>query len=570
LSRRFWLTLAGAASGIFLWWLAVAIPDSDWDTAGANLAVIGLLVGLHYRTLHEPHLSSLAAAPVPRARGFVLDDALLAVVAVVSGGLIATYLLERHTSSGDEWANTYQAAIFWKGKVYAAVPECKDAFRSYWVYPYEGRSFAQYTPGWPLFMTPFVGLGFTWLAGPVAFGLLVVGVMRVARRAAAGFTPGTSAPSRSEVRVAGISAGLAVLLGSTMLINGGSRYPHVFVAAMFAWSVDALLRASDPALDERSQWMAGAMLGTTSLLMVSARPADGLTLGVGLFAYGVYALARKRVRLRAIAGTVLAAAFWGGLTLVIMRIQLGVWFRTGYSITEQYYTWNHIGFSMPKPDELRAGLPLASGSYCWWPCSPTIGLAGIAVLRGRARRIAFIFLASFVPFVTFYVLFEIGRHGDAGFGPRYEFPWVVPMAVGAGVMMALLWRRARAHGVSALHAGGPFGVALVAVIVGLVRIAPFVYPDNRTDVREHNRLQIALAKANLHHTVVLAHDGVSSVDSMDLTEDYPVDLYPNQDVLIARADSVASEKCVREHFKDRTIVHARMHGGEVHLEPDKP
>ena len=49
-----------------------------------------------------------------------------------------------------------------------------------------------------------------------------------------------------------------------------------------------------------------------------------------------------------------------------------------------------------------------------------------------------------------------------------------------------------------------------------------------------------------------------------------MDLYPNQDVLIARADSVASEKCVREHFKDRTILHARMHGGEVHLEPDKP
>jgi hypothetical protein len=568
LSGRRALAIAGVLGAGAFWWLRSHITHSDWEMAATDLAFVGLLLGIHYRSL-PPRLAPAIATPAP-SRSFARDDAVIFTVATTLAAVVSAVILRRHTNSGDEVANTYQAALFARGHAYEAVPPCSEAFRSFWVYQYLGRSFAQYTPGWPLFMVPFVMVRAAWLAGPFALGLLAVGVARIARRAAAGFSPGTVEPSRSEVRAAGFLGGLALTLGSTMLINGASRYPHVFVAAMFAWSVEGLLRIADGDLRKGAQWLWGGTLGMTAALLLAARPADGATLGVGLFAYFVVALFRRRIGARALLGAALGFALWGGLTLVILRLQVGTWFKTGYSLTEIYYPWNKFTFSRPQPDEIRAGIPLASGAYCWWPCAPAIGLAGLAALRGRARRIAFIMFVGFVPFFAFYTLFDIGRHGDFAYGPRYQFPCVVPMAVGTGAILAQLWREARTRipTRSALRRGGPFALALAAAILGIVRIAPLVYGFNYNDVRDHNRLQDALEKADLRNSVVLAQEGISNTSSMDLTESLPLQFYPDQDVIIARDLGPDSNKCVRDHFPNRTILQAIMSGGGVRLVPD--
>ena len=353
------------------------------------------------------------------------------------------------------------------------------------------------------------------------------------------------------MRAAGLLGGFALTLGNTMLINAGSRYPHVFVAAMFAWSVESLLRIADGDLGKRSQWLWGGLLGTTAALLLAARPGDGATLGIGLFAYFAYGVVRKRFGLRSLAGAALGFALWGGLTLIILRLQLGVWFKPGYSLTDTFYPWNRVAFSRPQPDELRAGFPLASGSYCWWPCSPAIGLAGLAALRGRARRVAFVLVVALIPFLIMYSFLEFGRHGDFGYGPRYQFPTVVPMAVGTGAILAQLWRDARTRIPSrnALLQGGPFALALAAAVLGIVRIAPLVFPNNYSDVREHNHLQEALEKANLHNAVVLAQESLSNTSGMDLTENLPMQYYPKQDVLIARDLGADSNKCVRDSLR---------------------
>ncbi len=36
-----------------------------------------------------------------------------------------------------------------------------------------------------------------------------------------------------------------IVLCATMLTNGGSRYPHLFVAAMFAWAAEGLFAVTD-------------------------------------------------------------------------------------------------------------------------------------------------------------------------------------------------------------------------------------------------------------------------------------------------------------------------------------
>ena len=553
------VAIPGALGAALLIWARERIEHSDWDVAGAILVLVGLVLGLHAQLPERP---PVAPRP-PRQASTSMVDGHVLIGAVTLAALVATVFLRRHTSSGDEWANTYQAALFWKGHAYEAVPRCAAAFRSFWVYPYEGRQFAQYLPGWPLFMAPFVGLGGAWLAGPAAFGLLGVGVARLSRRAAA-----MNERSAREVRAAGILGAVSVCLGSMNLINGASRYPHVFTAALFVWSADLVLGLDEPGLGHRMQWIRGALLGTTGALLLGTRPSDGAMLGLGLATVFIHGLARRRLPVRAILATFLAASVVGAVMLVILRLQLGEWLKTGYSITTQFYPWNTLRFSVPKPDEIRAGLPFASGSYCWWPCAPAIGVAGLVSLRGEARRVTLAMGISSVAVLAFYVFCEIGRSYDRGFGPRYQFVCVVPMAVGGGVLLARLWQgaQARRHARTALAVGGPFALALTAMLLGTIAVAPMIYPPLFAELRGHNRLTESIVTARLHHALVLAHDGVSDVDSLDLTENLPLSLYPEPDVIVARSTSGQNDYCAVNAFPGRAVFDVTSSEGKLRFD----
>jgi len=375
------------------------------------------------------------------------------------------------------------------------------------------------------------------------------------------------AASRADVRAAGWFAGGAIVLGSTVLINGGSRYPHVFVAACFAWSLEALCAIADPSLEPRAQWRHGALLGTASALLLASRPADGAMLGVGIALFFVVALARRRIGLRGLAGTILAFGAWAGLTLVILRLQLGKWFMMGYSLNPIIHPWNKIAYSMPHPSEFKWGFPLATGSYSWWPCAPALGLAGLAAMRGHARRIAFVCIASLLPFLAYYTYLELGRGFDFGYGPRYQFPAVVPMAVGGGAMLGALWAAARrtSPSVPALARGGPAALAIFAMILGVLRIAPLVYPHTYADVKQHNRLRDALKEQKIHDAVVFVGRGLTNTDALDLTENWPLGLYEN-DVIVALDGPTERSTCVRSMFPKRAFYRA-IPGVEIRFQP---
>ena len=566
-TRQWRLALVALLGEAALWPITTYIVDCDADLAAAHLAFFGMLVGL-YRTPDAPD----AKAEPPHA-GASLDPAVLEVVgrddalafgiATLAAWAVCWGVLRGRTDSADEWGYTYQAALFARLHAYGSVPHCSEALRSFYVFQYMGRSFAQYTPGWPLFMTPFMLFRVPSLAGPASLGLLAAGTARLARRAAAGVDPGTS-PSASRVRACGWFAAAAVVLSSTDLINGGSRYPHVFVAAMYAWSLEALCLVTQRELAIPLQRRWGAVLGGCSVLLLAARPADGATLGFGLLVYFVYAVARRRVAWQGVGAAAAVAGAVGALTLVVLRLQLGVWFKTGYSLAESIYPWAKVAWSLPRANEYRWGIPLATGSYCWWPASPAVGLAGIALLRGRARRLGLVFFCSAVALLTLYTLQELGRGFDFGYGPRYELPLVVPMAVGTGIVFSYLWTLARSSQGDALAAGGPVAVAIGSALLGVIRIAPLVYPFNYADVHSHNRLHDAIDLSSPHNAVVFGGAGLNSTDPMDLTENLPLDLYPNQDVIIAIDRGPEETQCVQKYFHGRTFYRA-LPGDPVRL-----
>ena len=570
-----------------LWLITNYIQDCDSDLAVAYLTWIGLLVGLarsnRPRVTPGPPGEGLARRDAEGTasawfRELWGEDVVIGVVATFAASLVCWLVLHGRTDSADEWANTYQAALFAKLRAYGGVPHCSEALRSFYVFQYMGRSFSQYTPGWPYFMVPFTVLRVPWLAGPASLGVLAAGVARLGRRAVAGFAAGTEAPSAAIVRAGGRFAALVLVASSTVLINGGSRYPHVFVAAMFAWALEALCVVADPDAssslsvpDQRrrqrrrqGQW--GAVLGACIALLAAARPPDGGTLGCGLFLYFVYALVRRRIAWQAVALAAASAAFVGGVTLVVLRLQLGVWFKTAYSLLDLIYPWAKVTWSLPKPNEFRWGSPLAAGSYCWWPCSPAVGMAGIAMLRGHARRLGFVFFMSTIPLLAMYTMVELGRGYDFGYGPRYTLPLIVPMAVGTGVVFARLWavaveapftEAARSRIGGALAAGGPIAVALVAAGLGVCRLAALMYPHTYADVHEHNRLHDAIDTVAPKHAVIIAGTfGLNMTDPMDLTENLPLDLYPDQDAIIAIDRGPDETRCVQDKFRGRTFYRA--------------
>jgi hypothetical protein len=74
----------------------------------------------------------------------------------------------------------------------------------------------------------------------------------------------------------------------------------------------------------------------------------------------------------------------------------------------------------------------------------------------------------------------------------------------------------------------------------------------------------ALARNPIHHAIVLGAKGVSNSNRLDLTENLPLDLYPDQDVLIAKEP--APVECIREHFPERTLYRATP-GHPVSISP---
>jgi hypothetical protein len=358
-----------------------------------------------------------------------------------------------------------------------------------------------------------------------------------------------------------------------VLINAGSRYAHIFASMCFAWAVEAVAvmaaRDEEPGPEgERHRVMWGAVLGLFTAWLPATRPGDGATLGLGVFLYFVVSFLRRKLEWRAVAATAVTFTLWGGVSLVILRLQMGRWFATGYGLN--HYEWNQMGFSWPKPNDLHWAVPIGTGSYCWWPMSPAIGIGGlIAALRPRGRAVSFMLAVSTLALMTLYFFLEFGRGWDFGYGPRYQLPSLVAMSVGAGVMLGPLWAAARkhVHDRRALLVGGPALVGAFAALSGTVRLAPLLYPFNYDDTRARSVLNEAVRKNKLKNAIVWIQPGTWVSDVHDLTQNLPTELYP-PNVLLLIDKGEETRKCVTSRFPGRKQYRATGGMTEAKLVPE--
>ena len=134
------------------------------------------------------------------------------------------------------------------------------------------------------------------------------------------------------------------------------------------------------------------------------------------------------------------------------------------------------------------------------------------------------------------------------------------MGVGTGVVLALLWERARG-GVRALSdfaGGGPFVLAATAILFGVVRLAPLVYSPNRDDNLARNVVSLAAEHAHLENALVwLEPDQAPENDLRNITQNLPVELYPDQKVFTAYRLMRISRARARMFPKREAVPHSR-------------
>ncbi len=568
LALRLGVATLGLAGQIALWLLSGFVTESEGELCGLCLAWLGLMLGLLERRAH-PAASPARSGQPPAEPSYAVHDALVFVLATLAAVLVCLLVMRKRDGTGDEWAYTYQAAVFAKGRIYAASPRCQSYLQNFYVFESGGRLFSQYTPGWPLYLVPFVWLRAVWLGGPVALGLAAVGIARLSRSAARALTVGEEHASLRTISAAGTWGAALATLGTTILILAASRYSHVFLIALYAWAAEALLVVTTPGIDSSRQVAWGCMLGSAAALACATRLGEGFTLGLGMAVVFLDSLARRRVGWRALAATTGTFAFWGGLTLVILRVQLGRWFTTGYSLNAVIHPWNTVTYSWPQPNQWKYGLPLATGAYCWWPCSIALALAGLALVRSRLVAALGIGCLAYEIFCQRVDSHQRGY--DWGYGPRYLAVFVVPMAVGAAIAIAPLAVAAGERVVAgrrAIARGGPMALVLFAIASGWLRIVPLVWPTAAEHTRRHTALQTAIDAAHLTNAVVLAQLGTTGgyTDPLDMTTNLPLDLYPNQDVIIAIERSPDAVSCMRSAFPGRRFYRAAG-TDEVRLTP---
>jgi hypothetical protein len=362
------------------------------------------------------------------------------------------------------------------------------------------------------------------------------------------------------VAIAGVLGAALAFLGPALLMNGASRFSHTMVCACFAWAVESLCAVSDRGAEGRPARGYGFLLGGAIALGLATRPIDGATLASGTFLYFLWALYRRRVKRDALLFAAVGFALFIGLTLIILRLQVGVWFKTGYDIAPLFHPEATLVLSWPHPEDWKWGIPLGFGSYCWWPVAPALGIAGlIHALGGRERRIPFMLAMSTLVLLAFYVMVEFSRGHDDGMGPRYVLPAVIPMAVGGAAILAPLVTRALAwaSGLRARIRGiAPAALAGIAVIYGVARIAPLMYPVAHAQFTGWAAPLLGARKAGLKNAIVIIEPGHVPHHETNMAQNPPMD--PNPPVLFLIRRSPADEVCAREHFPGRTWYRAGM------------
>ncbi len=342
-------------------------------------------------------LIDIIGAPARRhPRAAVFGIAAASSLAAIA---VACWVLDRFPNSNDEYAYILQAKTYASGRLWVDAPPLPEVFRMPRFLDKNGIWISQYTPGWPIALTPFAFFGVPlWLVNPLLAAGTVLGLFLLAR-------------DQMSPRAAWVA--LLMLACSTFFIFNYASYFSHGVAALSG--VASVLFATRHL--KRGQWPDAVLAGVCLGFLGLTRPFNALIFAIPIAISLVLTPGRKAGGLLIVLGGLpflAALLFYNAAVTGSPFVMTAAWLHPG-------------GEPLGAPNGkfmMETVRRLALLAFWSSPLLPAGWAAAFLILlkRGRLELADWIAPATLVAFI-FY-------GGDSGphYGPRYYFeawPFIV-------------------------------------------------------------------------------------------------------------------------------------------------
>ncbi len=357
---------------------------------------------------------------------------LIALLAVLGGGLVARQVYENMAHLEDEFAYRWQAQVMARGELALPSPEFPDSFLVPFVVDYQGLRFGKYPLGWPVVLSLGIRLGIENWINPLLGGLAVWLTYRVAKRMFG--------------EIVGLLASLLMGLSPFFLIQVGSQLSHGWSLLLSMIFISSWWDSISPSREEigKIRWLPTVIAGLSLGLLGLTRPLTMIALAVvaGVYGAGIFLAGKpgQKQRILVIGGLALLLAslhfvwqwavtgdpFLNPYTLWWPYDKLG--FGEGVGVLEQGHSFRQAWWNTKH--SLRVGV---SDLFGWGTLSFVILPFGLWAARKRAET--YFLLGFFLSLVGVYLMYWIGSWL---LGPRYYFESLPGLAILTAVGFAWL------------------------------------------------------------------------------------------------------------------------------------
>jgi hypothetical protein len=343
---------------------------------------------------------------------------LLAILATALYAIAGHLIFGGRPLHVDEITQAIQARIFASGRLWLPTPDPPEFFSALLMVNREGRTFAQFPPGWPLHLALGYLLHAPWLIAPLCGGLAILGLDQLLR------ATGESGPTRA-------AALLLFSLSPWVVFNSASWMNHLPTVMWLLIGLALVATAMRP--EPGGGWVL-PLGGVAFGLAFAIRPVDALAFFVPTACWVGHARLERRISWIELGGFVAGFAVPVIGVLVFNRATTGAPLLLGYEA--QWGPAHRLGFHAAPwgpPHTVARGWGLISGyiRQLQWtmyesPVSALLAPALAIVLTRRWRAVDLVLLAGagLLSLAYFAYWFEADY-----LGPRYLFPLAPLIAI---------------------------------------------------------------------------------------------------------------------------------------------